>query len=63
MKEYIWQFYNEGFGAIFYKRPVEYINKKIKNKRIVKIISVVIKMLYTVVAVLLAGYILYDKLI
>ena len=32
MKEYIKQFYNEGLATIFYKKPIAYIDKKIKNK-------------------------------
>ena len=62
MKEYIKQFYNEGLAAIFYKKPITYIDKKIKNKGIVKLISLMIKVIYTVLAICLAVYILYRKL-
>lgn len=62
MKEYIKQFYNEGLATIFYKKPLEFIDKKIKNKKIVKFISCIIKILYTVLAISFAGYILYKKI-
>lgn len=62
MKEYIRQFYNEGFGSIFYKKPIEFIDKRIKNKRIVKGIKFVVKMIYTLLALSFAGYVLYKKL-
>ena len=62
MKEYIKQFYNEGLATIFYKKPIAYIDKKIKNKNMVKIISLIIKVIYTILAISFAGYILYKKI-
>lgn len=62
MKEYIKQFYNEGLATIFYNKPINYIDRKIKNKNIVKLISLIIKIIYTVLAISFAGYILYKKL-
>lgn len=62
MKEYIKQFYNEGFATLFYKKPVEYLDKKIKNKKIVKFLSMCIKIIYTLLVLLFAGYVLYKKL-
>jgi hypothetical protein len=62
MKEYIKQFYNEGLATIFYKKPIAYIDKNIKNKNIVKFISLIIKIIYTILAICFAGYILYKKL-
>ena len=62
MKEYIKQFYSEGLAVIFYKKPIAYIDKKIKNKSIVKFISLIIKIIYTLLAISFAGYILYKKL-
>ncbi|MGM9878240.1 MAG: hypothetical protein ACI33S_06310 [Bacilli bacterium] len=56
MKNLIEQFYNEGFATTFYKKPVKYINKKIKNKTLVKILSILIKVLYTVIFTAIAIY-------
>ena len=44
MKEAKKQFYNEGFATLFYKKPISFIDKKIKNKKIVKLLSILIKM-------------------
>ena len=62
MREYLKQFYNEGLATTFYMKPVNYLNKKIKNKKIVKALSMIIKIIYTLLALSFAGYILYRKL-
>jgi len=62
MKEYLRQFYNEGFATIFYQKPVNYLKKKIKSEKIVKLLSVLIKLLYTILVLMFAGYVLYKKL-
>ena len=62
MREYLKQFYNEGLATTFYMKPVNYLNKKIKNKKIVKTLATIIKILYTLLALSFAGYILYTKL-
>ena len=62
MKEYIWQFYHQGFGSIFYVRPVNYLKKKIKNKHLFKVLEMIIKIIYAVIFVLLGIFILYYKL-
>ena len=62
MKEYLKQFYNEGFATIFYQKPINYLKKKIKNKKIVKFLSILIKLFYTILVLLFAGYVLYKKL-
>lgn len=62
MKEYIKQIYNEGFGTTFYVKPVNYLKKKIKNKTLLNIIILFIKIFYTLAILLLAGIILYRKL-
>jgi len=62
MREYLKQFYTEGFATIFYTRPVNYLNKKIKNKKIANFIALLIKILYTVLVLTFAGYYLYAKL-
>lgn len=62
MKNLIKQFYNEGLANIFYKRPVNYLNKKIKNKTLVKILSFIMKIIYTVLVLLFAAVIFYKKI-
>lgn len=62
MKDYIWQFYNQGFGSIFYVKPINYLKKKIKNKQLFKLITVLIKIMYTLIFIFLGIFILYYKL-
>lgn len=62
MKEAKKQFYNEGFATLFYKKPIAFIDKRIKNKKIVKLLSILIKIIYTVLIISLAVYILIKKL-
>ena len=61
MKDYINQFYNEGLATTFYLKPINYINKIIKNNIICKIFGIVIKLLYTILALILAWYMFLDK--
>lgn len=51
MKEYINQFYNEGLGLTFYVKPVKKLSKLIKNKKVLKFFDVLIKIIYTVLAI------------
>ena len=62
MKEYLKQFYNEGLATTFYTKPINYLEKKIRNKKIVNFLAIMIKLLYTILALGFAGYILYKKL-
>ena len=62
MREYIKQLYTEGFATTFYLKPINYLDKHIKNKKIVKFLSICIKIIYTLVVLLFAGYVLYSKL-
>lgn len=61
MKEYINQFYNEGLATTFYLKPIHFINKHIKNKKILKITKILITILYTIFALVLAGYTFWDR--
>ena len=62
MKDYIKQFYSEGFATTFYLRPVNFLKKTIKNKQLCSILIKMAKILYTIAALLLAFCILYYKL-
>ncbi len=62
MKDYIYQFYNEGFATTFYIKPTNFINKKLKNKRLKKIILVIYKILYTIVMISIGIIVLITKL-
>lgn len=62
LKDYIKQFYTEGFATTFYQKPTKYVNKKIKNKKCSKFINILIKIIYTVLALTVAGIYLYSKL-
>ena len=61
MREYINQFYNEGFATTFYLRPVKYLNKKLKNKKILKVLLMILKIVYTILVLIFAGYMFYSK--
>ena len=62
MKEFIRQFYNEGLATTFYLKPVNYIDGKIKNKKIVRLLSIFIKVIYTITVLTFAIYFLYNEL-
>ena len=38
MKAYIDQFYNEGLATTFYLKPVSFIKKRFKNKKVVNVL-------------------------
>lgn len=54
MKDYIKQFYSEGFATTFYLRPTKYVKKKIKDKTKVRNINFIIKIIYTLAAIAFA---------
>lgn len=62
LKDYIKQFYTEGFATTFYQKPTKYVSKKIKNKKCSKFINTIIKIVYTVLALAVAVIYLYTKL-
>ena len=61
MKEYIKQIYTEGLATTFYIKPINYLKKNIKNKKMFNVLVYLIKLIYTVLMILLALYILYKK--
>ena len=61
MKDYIWQFYNEGLATTFYLKPIKFISKYVKNKNLVKVIKVLITILYTILMLILAWFIFWDR--
>ena len=60
MKEYIHQFYNEGFATTFYLKPIKFIKKHIKNESIIKILSLLIQVIYTILMIII-GVITFIK--
>ena len=61
MKDYIEQFYNDGLATTFYLKPVKFIEKKIKNKNIVKFIKLLIKIIYTILVLIFAWFAFWSK--
>lgn len=61
MKEYINQFYNEGLATTFYLKPIRYFNKILKNKKLFRMIEIIIKILYTILVLIFAGYMFNNK--
>ena len=45
MKEYLKQFYSEGLANTFYVKPLNYLKKHIKNKSILKLFSIILKVI------------------
>ena len=62
MKEYIKQFYNEGLATTFYLKPINFLDKKIHNNGIKKVLKILIKIIYTLFVMVLMGYIFYKKI-
>ncbi len=60
MKEYIHQFYNEGFATTFYLKPVNFIKKHIKNKAVLKVLTLIIQVIYTILMIII-GVITFIK--
>ena len=61
MKDYIDQFYNEGLATTFYLRPIRFIDKKIKNKKVVNFIKLLIKIIYTILVLIFAWFAFLSK--
>ena len=56
MKEYIRQFYNEGFATTFIKKPVNFLKRHIKNKKVISVLTFLIKLFYTLLILAFAIY-------
>ncbi len=63
MKKYKEQFYSEGLATTFYLKPLNFIKKKIKNRKVQKFIICLLKLLYTITMILFASLYIYIKLI
>ena len=61
MKDYIYQFYNEGLATTFYLKPIKFIENKIKNKRVGSFIKILIKIIYTVLVLIFAWFVFWSK--
>ena len=59
MKEYINQIYTEGLATTFYLKPIKFLKKKIKNKKVRKIFVFLFTFLYTYLLLLLVCFALY----
>ena len=51
---YVKQFFTEGFGRFLFLKPVSYLNKKINNKLIINILTIIIMIIYCLSMVYLA---------
>lgn len=51
MNEYVRQFYYEGIGNIFFAKPKKILDKKVKNKIVNKIFTIMLKIMYTIFAI------------
>ena len=60
MRDYIDQFYNEGFGTTFYLKPIKYLKMKVKNDKLLNVLCLFIKILYTILVIMFAIY-MFDR--
>ena len=56
MKEYIRQFYNEGFATTFYLPLIKYIKEHVRNKIVANILMCGVKILFTVIVLTFAVF-------
>jgi len=61
MKDYVNQFYNEGLATTFHLKPVNWIRKKVRNKKVSKCLVFLIKVLYTILVLIFALFIFLIK--
>ena len=61
MKDYINQIFYEGLGKSIYC-PIENVIKKIKNKNIENYLTLLCKVVYFIISILIAIMLLYVKL-
>ena len=61
MKNIVYQFYNEGFATLFCQKPINHIRKNISNEKVVKVLSIFIKILYTLGIIALISIMTYVK--
>lgn len=61
MKDYIYQFYNEGLATTFYLKPIKFINKFIKNSFALNTIQILITVLYTALVLMFSWYMFWEK--
>jgi len=60
MRGYIEQFYSEGFATTFYLRPLNYMKKKIGNKKLFKFLSIILKIVYTI-GIIIFGLFMFQR--
>lgn len=61
MKEYIDQIFYEGLGKSIYY-PVENKVKKLKNKNLIKYLTLFCKVIYFIISIIIAIVLLYTRL-
>lgn len=61
MNDYINQFYNEGLATAFHLKPINFIKKRIKNKKISNFLTMLVTVVYTILAVIFAIYVFISK--
>ena len=61
MKDFLYQFYNEGFATTFYQKPIKYFSKKISNNKLLKVVSVIWMIIFTIAMIILAIHVFLLK--
>ena len=62
MKKLLDQIYNEGLGITFYKKPLSFIQKNIKNKHIKKLLKHLLSIIYLIFILLIVVTYIYLKI-
>lgn len=61
MRDYIYQFYNEGLATTFCLKPIDFIKKIVKNKFISDMLIMLVRIIYTIFILWLAWKIFWIK--
>lgn len=61
MKCMLYQFFNEGFATTFVLKPIKFIKKSIKNKTLINALTIIIKILYAILMILILIFVIYLK--
>lgn len=61
MRNFVYQFYNEGFATTFCLKPIKFIKRIVKNELFCNILIVLVKIIYTLLMVLVAWKIFWIK--
>lgn len=51
---YVKQFFCDGFGRYLFLKPVSYLKKKVRNKKIVNFLTILVALIYCIIMFMIA---------